>query len=198
MTKSLSQPKDILAPHLAMLEALAQPYTTPPIGLSPDVSVKKKGEPLDGTCGILSGVVLDGDKIDAELAVEREKNRVFAEREQALAKTLKDIDAAFAKSPWLNERLHKCATERIPKEVDETFQRFCAHCEGWGFPFLPSTVPQALATFLTAEATNARDAKRLLSHIESAYERLDPRLWRDALVTAIKNAFQDEEPSKPH
>jgi hypothetical protein len=178
-----------------MLEALAMPYTTPPIGLSP-VASAEKGEPLDGA-GILSGAVLDDERTDRELAAEREKNRVFAERQISLKKVLDDVDAAFSRSPYLAEKLNRQVTEEISDAAHETFVRFQNWCADWGLPCLPTTEPQALALFIVEEAKDGPHARRIVNQIASVYHKLNPSPWTDPLVRVIVDAFKDESP-KPH
>src|SRR5262249_30704289 len=154
---------------------------------SPPAREHKKGVPLNGKAGILSGVVLDQDKIDAQIVADKKRAR-------ELQQTLANIDASFAASPYLNERLRKQATQEISKEARATFTRFQEFCAQWGMPCLPEAKPQAIALFIVEEAKDAQHARRLLNNLTAIYKKLSPPPYEDTLVKVIVEAFRDEEP----
>src|SRR5262245_29872099 len=107
MRKSSQQQTDTTETKSRMPEVLGMLYPWHTIGLEHAGHTEEKIEkvPLPGN-GLLSGIVLDQDRIDKELAAEREKARICAER-------LADIDDSFARSPYLAERLKKQITTEI-------------------------------------------------------------------------------------
>src|SRR5262249_53944928 len=145
-------------------EVLGRLYPWQRNGLERDDNIKETAAvtekaPLDGTTGILSGVVLDGERIDKELAEEREKARVQAERELTLQRVLDDIDASFEASPYLAEKFKKEASAQISAEADKTFAAFQQFCVDWNLPSWPDTVPQAIVLFIAEEAKDGPQAR---------------------------------------
>jgi hypothetical protein len=191
--KQERQSKDIPAPHLAMIQEY---WNTPPVASGLHAPVEK-GKPLDGETGILSGAKLDGARVDRELAAERERDRVFAERELTLKKVLKDIDDAFCRSPYLAEKLNKQVTTAISSEAHQTFTKFQAFCASWNLPCFPPS-PQALALFIIEEAVDADSARQTLSDVSSVLKRLDPPVYEDALVKVVVDAFEKDPEPKLH
>jgi len=67
----------------------------------------KRGIPLEGK-GMLGGAVLDQDRIDRELAADKE-------RHQSLQRRLAEISSTFERSPYFNERLLNMPLRRLPR-----------------------------------------------------------------------------------
>src|SRR5262245_4194473 len=137
-------PKDIPAPHLSLMQEI---WNSPPIGsgLAADI---KTVSPLGGT-GILSGVTLDQNRVDRELAAERESA-------ETLQRTLDGIDQIFSIPPQVNKALWK--RDEITPEENEVWRKFQEHCVEWGLPCLPETRPQAIATPRAATPPRRRAA----------------------------------------
>jgi len=154
---------------------------------SPPPAPSKKGIPLGGK-GILGGVILDEDKIDAQIVADKK-------RALELQQALKGIDDTFSHSAALHERLLQQAAAEVSKEAHSTFTRFQDWCAAeYGASCLPTVAPQLLAMFIVNEAKDAAHARRLLNHIATIYKKLNPPPYEDALVKVITEAFREEEP----
>jgi len=70
-------------------------------------------------------------------------------------------------------------------------------CEEWDFPYFPNTVPEAIALYVIQNANNAAAAAAIVDNLAEAYDRIDNRPWRDALVRTVVEAFSDE-PTTQH
>jgi len=173
-----------------MLATSTTPYPWQTTGFEPADGTSKRMTTFEGGQGLLCGTTW-GEPLDRELAARKERDRIYAERQQSLQRMLRSVDQCFSRSAWLNEKLLKRATEKISPAANKTFVQFKMFCETWGLPFLPETAPQAITLFVLDHAANAKEAKRLVAHIAESYDKINPRPWRDPLVSVVLETLNE-------
>jgi len=160
-------------------------------GFESGAATPKPKTTFEGGQGLLCNTVW-GAPLDREVAAQKERDRQREERHQSLKRMLRNIDECFARSPFLNEKLLAAATAKMSPAAERTFLKFKLFTETWGLPFLPETVPQAIALFVLEYAANAREAERIVKHLAEAYDKLSPRPWRDPLVSVMLETMKNE------
>src|SRR5262249_15108883 len=181
---------------LPMRENLETRYPWQRTGFEPaDGTKEKRRMTFEGGQGLLCGTTW-GEQLDRELAAKGAREREYDERHQSLQRMLRSVVDVFSRSPYLNEKLFAAATAKMSPAVEATFQKYKQFCETWGLPFLHETVPQAITLFVLEFAANAREAKRIVKHIAEAYDKLNPRPWRDPLVCVMLETLKGEPAEK--